>query len=76
MRKINQFYLVLWLAITITISMIGTPVFAEDISKYESTLSELRQSIILNDKKETSNAISKLKQLKTEMPLPLLLNKK
>lgn len=74
MRKANQFYLFIWIVITIIISIISTPVFADDISKYTSTLSELQQSIILNDKKRTSNAILKLKQLKAEIPLSLLLS--
>lgn len=73
MRRTNQFCLSLCIAITLIISMINMPVFSEDNLKYESILSELKQSINLKDKEKTSNAISTLKQLKSEIPLSLVL---
>jgi hypothetical protein len=74
MKELKRFILLLSIVIGIFINVPTMPVFSESNSQYESILTELRQSINLKDKNKASNAISKLKNSKSEIPLFLLLS--
>jgi hypothetical protein len=74
MEEPKRFILLLSIVIGIFINVPTMPVFSESNSQYESILTELRQSINLKDKNKASNAISKLKNSKSEIPLFLLLS--
>ena len=68
--RVSMFLFILW---AMMVSTILIPASSQTDSKYETLLSQLRQSIIFQNKEDTLTAISKLKELKTEMPMHLLL---
>lgn len=72
-RNGNQFLGVIILSIII-ISTLNKPAFSENSSKYKSILSELQYSFNSDNKENTYKAILKLKELKSEIPLSLVLS--
>lgn len=72
-RNGNQLLVVIILLI-ITISTFNKPAFSENSSKYKSILSELQYSLNSDNKENTYKVILKLKELKSEIPLSLVLS--